>query len=159
MLMSFTDFKNKTLLESMRKLKLIKQVLKLAKIKSNLVSDKSNNYIYVFSTEKNSDIKGVIIYPIGNKVAFRVKNSKDGLPQGKPRLLDFEKIYSEIYSNYERNKKLKDLEIKSASKVVDDFIDTIKSFFKNESLEKTSKEKAVGLTLGTDYSSMVYSKY
>ena len=159
MLMSFTDFKNKTLLESMRKLKLFKQILKLAKIKSELISEKESQYIQVYSPEKSSDIKGVMIYSIGNKIAFRVKNSKDDLPQGKPRLLDFEKVYSEIYSNYERNEKTKNSEIKSASKVVDDFINTIKSFFKNESLEKSNKEKAVGISLGTDYSSMVYSKY
>jgi hypothetical protein len=159
MLMTFNDFKNKTLLESIRKLKLIKKILKLAKIKSNLVLKGDGSYIYLPSTYKNSEIKGIMIYTIGNKVAFRVKNSQDSPPQGRPRLLDFEKIYSEIYSYYERNKEKKDSDIKAASKVVDDFIDTIKVFFKNESLEKSKKEKAIGLTLGTDYSAMVYSKY
>jgi hypothetical protein len=159
MITTFNDFNDRSVLESIRKLKLIKKILKMAQIKSELILKGPTSYIYVNSTTKDSDIKGIMIYPIGNKIAFRVRNSKNGLPQGRPKLLDFEKKYSEIYSHHERNKEKKDSDIKSASKVVDDFIDTIKNYFKNEFLDKPIKDKGIGLTLGTDYSSMVYSKY
>lgn len=159
MLLNFNDFKDKTLLESIRKLKLLKKVLKQAKLKSELILNGDNSYIYVKSTNDDSDIKGIMIYPIANKIAFRIKNSKDSLPQGKPRLLDFEKIYNDIYNNYEKNKEKEDSDLKAASKVVDDFIETLKTFFKEQSFDKKPKDKVLGLTLGTDYSSMVYSKY
>jgi hypothetical protein len=159
MLINFNDYKNKTLLESIRKLKLIKKVLKLASLSSKLFIKGEDSYIYLKSTNKDSDIGGIIIYPIANKIAFRIQNTPDSLPQGKPVLLDFEKVFNDIYNDYERNKSKKDSDLVAAKKVVDDFVETIKEYFKTESFEKKEKEKVLGLTLGTDYASMVYSKY
>lgn len=159
MLTNFSDYRNKTLLESIRKLKLIKKVLKLAKLNSKLFIKGEGSYIYVRSTNKESDIGGIIIYPIANKIAFRIQNTPDSLPQGRPVLLDFEKVFNDIFNDYERNKTKKDSDLVAAKKVVDDFIETIKSYFKEKSFQKKEKDKVLGLTLGTDYSAMVYSKY
>lgn len=159
MLTNFSDYKNKTLLESIRKLKLIKKVLKLAKLHSKLFIKGEDSHIYVKSTNNESDIGGIIIYPIANKIAFRIQNTPDSLPQGRPVLLDFEKVFNDIFNDYERNKTKKDSDLIAAKKVVDDFIETIKSYFKEKSFQNKEKDKVLGLTLGTDYSSMVYSKY
>ena len=159
MLTNFSDYRDKTLLESIRKLKLIKKVLKLAKLHSKLFIKGEGSHIYVRSTNKESDIGGIIIYPIANKIAFRIQNTPDSLPQGRPVLLDFEKVFNDIFNDYERNKTKKDSDLVAAKKVVDDFIETIKSYFKEKSFQKKEKDKVLGLTLGTDYSAMVYSKY
>lgn len=160
MIMTFNDYKNNTLLESIRKLKLINKILKLAKFKNKLVINGEDSKIYLKSNNHNSDIEGAIIYPIANKIAFRIQNKLDGMPQGKPHLLDFEKVYNDLFSSYIKNKKDdNDQDLKVAEKVIDSFLETIKSFFKEKSFEEKPKDKVLGLTLGTDYSSMVYSKY
>ena len=104
-------------------------------------------------------LKGWKNQPKKNKIAFRIQNTPDSLPQGRPVLLDFEKVFNDIFNDYERNKTKKDSDLVAAKKVVDDFIETIKSYFKEKSFQKKEKDKVLGLTLGTDYSSMVYSKY
>ena len=159
MLINFSDYKDKTLLESIRKLKLINRVLKLAKLSSKLFLKGEDSYIYLKSTNNDSDIGGIAIYPIANKIAFRIQNSPDSLPQGRPVLLDFEKVFNDIFNDLERKKIKKDSDIEAAKKVIDDFVKTIKEYFKNKSFSQDKKDKVLGLTLGTDYSSMVYSKY
>ena len=77
MIMTFNDYKNNTLLESIRKLKLIHKILKLAKFKNKLVINGEDSKIYLKSNNHNSDIEGAIIYPVANKIAFRIQNKLD----------------------------------------------------------------------------------
>lgn len=179
MLMSFNDYQNKSILESRRKIKIIHKVLNYLNVKNKMFLDGQDPYIYVKSLYNRSDVLGIRIYPIANKIAFKIQDSYKSLPQGKPHLLDFEKVYGEIIDNYSRNKSVKkntegmeetegmegvegmeedNSEEKAASKVAKQFLETLKKFFKTK-LPTQEKEKAATINLGTDYSSSIYSKY
>lgn len=158
MLMNFGDYQNKSILDSVRKIKIIHKILKFFNIKNFIFLKGQESYIYVSSPSRNLDIKGIRIYPIANKIAFKVQNGPKDLPQGAPYLLDFEKVYGEIIDDMDRDGK-KDTEIKAAQKVSEQFIETLKEFFNKKENYNSDKEKVSQINLGTDYSSLIYSKY
>lgn len=161
MLMNFNDYQNKSVLESIKKIKIIHNLLKLLNIKSMLFLKGQDSYVYVKSHGYNLEIKGIRIYAIANKIAFKIQNGPKDLPQGTPYLLDFEKVYGEVIDSYEKkDKKDKtDADIKAAEKVAEQFLQTLKEFFKKKTSSRMDKEKVSQINLGTDYSSLIYSKY
>lgn len=164
MLMSFNDYQDKSILESRKKIKILHKILDYLNVKNKVFLKGQDPYIYVNSPYDNSEIPGIRIYPIANKIAFKLQKGPKDLPQGRPYLLDFEKIYGEIVDDYVKTDKNKDEESdnsdeKAAKKVAEQFLETLKQFFKTKSNNKVDSEKAATINLGTDYSSLLYSKY
>lgn len=163
MIMSFNDYQDKSILESIKKIKILHKVLNLLSIKNKVFLDGQDPYIYVKCFLHNSEIKGIRIYPIANKIAFKIQNQPKELPQGRPYLLDFEKVYGDIIDIYEKSKKNKEKnkEIKAAEEVAKQFLETLKQFFRKK--DKTNFDvvgkQIAPISLGTDYSSSIYSKY
>jgi len=157
MLMNFSDYQNKSVLESIKKIKILHKLLKFLNIKNKIFLKGQDSYIYVKSPKYNEEIKGIRIYSIANKIAFKIQNGPKELPQGTPRLLDFEKVYGEVIDSYEKD-ETEDKDIKAAEQVAKQFLQTLKEFFDIKQ-DYSDKEKISQINLGTDYSSLIYSKY
>jgi hypothetical protein len=162
---SFGDFVDKKKRESIRQLKLMKQVLEQNGLKvENFIDsqDSKEPYIFCYSTSKNGSFDGIRIYKIGSELAFRIQKESKTHPYGSAYSLPIESMFSDFLSDDGVN------QTKAGKKIIESIGKEIKKFFdrstdaeqsENEmDLEDMSGGNVLIRTTGTDYSSLVYNK-
>ena len=153
---NFFDYINRSILNNERKLKILHKILKKGGLKNKIFIKSDDPYIFVYSTDSGCEFDGVRIYPIANKMAFRIQNRINTHPYGRPYLLDFENMFNTYMANEEAD------EIKAGKEVIEHLIISLKKFFKMSAkaqLEQDDIEKLSTRSQGTDYSTQVFSKY
>lgn len=151
----FFDYISRTSLNNERKIKTLHKILKKGGIK-NKVFLKEDPHVFVYATNSGCDFDGIRIYPIANKIAFRIQNRINTHPYGRPYLLDFESLFNSFMSSKDAD------EIKAGKDVIEYFINNIKKFFKLSADAQSEEDNTINLsskTQGTDYSTQVFSKY
>jgi hypothetical protein len=153
---NFFDYISRSTLNNERKLKTLHKILKRGGIKNRIFIKSDDPYVFVYSTDSECDFQGVRIYPIANKMAFRIQNRVDTHPYGRPYLLDFEGMFNSFMAKEDAD------EMKAGKKVIEHFINSMKKFFKLSAGAQNEEDNIENLstkTQGTDYSSQVFSKY
>lgn len=155
----FLEFIDRKQRESKRHLKIIEQVLQKSGLQAKGHLEDDDPYVYLKAPSKKLSFDGIRIYEIGNIIAYRIAKEEKTEPYGKAYQLNLE----EMFNDYMGENKVKEEE--AAQKVIEGVISELKSFFtKSEEAEKelkTNGEEAGVLlkTGGSDYSSLVFSKY
>jgi hypothetical protein len=153
---NFFDYISRSTLSNERKLKIIHQILKKGEVKSKIFINEDDPYVFVYSTNTGCDFEGIRIYPIANKMAFKIQNRVDTHPYGRPYLLDFESIFNSFMATEDAD------EIEAGKNSIKHFIKNIKKFFRmsaDAQNEEDNVENLSAKTQGTDYSTQVFSKY
>jgi hypothetical protein len=162
---NFGDFVDKKKRESIRQLRLMKQLLEQNAMKVDNFLDMDDDhepYIFCHNPSRNSSFDGVRIYKIGTNLAFRIQKESKTHPYGAAYPLPIESMFSDFLSDEgidesEAGKKI----IESVGKEIKKFFD--KSAEAERGDRKSNIEKEAGgsvlvRTTGTDYSSLVYNK-
>jgi hypothetical protein len=164
---SFGEFVDKKKRESIRQLKLIKQLLESSglKVENFLTTDSDDDpYIFCFMPTRNGSFDGVRIYKIGNQIAFRIQKENKTHPYGSAYPLPIEEMFHDFLSDEDVD------QMKAGERVIESVVKEIRKFFdksveaekeeREESLDKDkdSQGNVLVRTTGTDYSSLVYNK-
>lgn len=164
---SFGEFVNKKKRESIKQLKIVKQLLEQGglRVDNFLETDDTDDpYIYCFSPSRNGGFDGIRIYKIGNQIAFRVQKEAKTHPYGSAYQLPVEEMFSDFLSDEGIDQR------KAGKKVMESIVKEVRKFFdvsnraeRDEREGKIDKEKdpqgnVLVKTTGTDYSSLVYNK-
>ncbi len=162
---SFGDFVDKKKRESIRQLRLVKQLLEHTGMKvDNFLEteETSEPYIFCHNPSKNGTFDGVRIYKIGTDLAFRIQKESKTHPYGSAYPLPIESMFSDFLSDNDTD------ESKAGKKIIEAVNKEIKRFF-DKSTEAERDDRKASLeggaggnvligTNGTDYSSLVYNK-
>jgi hypothetical protein len=157
----FREFIDRKQREAKRHLKIIEQVLQKSGLQAKgYFSSDEEPYVFVKAPSKKLSFEGVRIYEIGEMVAYRVVKEEKTEPYGKAYRLNLE----EMFNDYMSENKMKEEE--AAQKVIESVVLELKKFFaKSEEAEQQLKDvngsesNVILKTGGTDYSSLVFSKY
>lgn len=162
---TFGDFVDKKKRESIRQLKLMKQILehKGLKVENFLESDQEHEpYIFCYSPLRNSGFDGIRIYKIGSELAFRIQKESKTHPYGAAYSLPVESMFSDFLSDDGVD------ESKAGHKIIEAVSKEIKKFFersveaeKEDNKMQLDQEYGGGVlvrTTGTDYSALIYNK-
>lgn len=161
MIRTFSEYLNTKKREAVKQLQILKQVLESGglKVESFLEQKFSDPYIYCFNPNKDTTFKGVRIYQIGDKIAYRVQRESKTHPYGTAYIIDVDSIFNELMGSGVTKKE------HLGKKVIKEVIDTLNAFFKESArvekeADKWDDEDSIGSVhvrnpLGGDYSSMV----
>lgn len=164
---SFGEFVDKKKRESIRQLKLLKQLLESSglKVENFLTTDSDDDpYIFCFMPTRNGSFDGVRIYKIGNQIAFRIQKENKTHPYGSAYPLPIEDMFHDFLSDEDVDQmKAGERVIESVTKEIRKFFDKSIEAEKEERDETLDKDKdpqgnVLVRTTGTDYSSLVYNK-
>jgi len=164
---SFGNFVDKKKRESIRQLRLLKQLLESGggmKVESFLDTESGDPYVFCSTPDKNGSFDGVRIYKIGDQLAFRVQKENKTHPYGKAYPLPIEEMFHDFLSDQDVD------QMKAGKKVIESVVKEMRRFF-DQSVEAEKEERERNLdtgddsegnvlvrTTGTDYSSLVYNK-
>lgn len=163
---TFHDFINGKQREGKRQLHMIMKILEKNdfKVEDFLDEQFKEPYIYCHNPDHNTSFKGIRLYVIGEKIAYRVQRENKTHPYGAAYIIDVDEIFNDLMSDGVTKKE------KLGHKVIEEIVENINSFFK-ESAEAEKKENdwgdeedgTLGMVhvrnpLGGDYSSMVFNK-
>jgi len=162
---SFGNFVDKKKRDSIRQLRLLKQVLEGSgmKVESFLDTESGDPYVFCFTPDKNGSFDGVRIYKIGDQLAFRVQKENKTHPYGKAYPLPIEEMFHDFLSDQDVD------QMKAGKKVIESVAKEMRRFF-DQSVEAEKEDREGGIegddtqgnvlvrTTGTDYSSLVYNK-
>ena len=164
---SFGNFVDKKKRESIRQLRLLKQLLESGggmKVESFLDTESGDPYVFCSTPDKNGSFDGVRIYKIGDQLAFRVQKENKTHPYGKAYPLPIEEMFHDFLSDQDVD------QMKAGKKVIESVVKEMRRFF-DQSIEAEKEERERNLdtgddsegnvlvrTTGTDYSSLVYNK-
>lgn len=162
---SFGDFVDKKKRESIRQLRLLKQVLEShgLKVENFLNADDDDPYVFCYSPSKSGSFDGIRIYKIGDQLAFRIQKENRTHPYGKAYPLPIEDMFHYFLSDDDVD------QTKAGKKVIDSVVKEVRRFFdKSIEAERDERHKDIDQdnpegnvlvrTTGTDYSSLVYNK-
>jgi hypothetical protein len=164
---TFGDFCDKKKRESIRQLRILKQLLEKSgmKVVNFLESDGDNDpHIYCMNPTKSGSFEGLRIYKIGDQLAFRVQKESDTHPYGSAYPLPVEDMFQDFLSDEGIDQH------KAGKKVIEAVNSEIRRFFdKSVEAEREDRERNIetgqdgaGNVLmrssGTDYSSLIYNK-
>lgn len=161
---SFGEFVDKKKRESIRQLKLLKQILEAKGMKvENFLesSEDAEPYIFCFNPTKSGSFDGIRIYKIGAHLAFRIQKENKTHPFGSAYQLPIEEMFHDFLTDEGTD------ELKAGKKVMEAVNKEIRNFFdKSIEAERENREKEVdkdkgSITLrtgGADYSALVYNK-
>ena len=162
---TFGDFIDKKKRESIRQLKLMKQLLERngLKVEKFLDTDEDHApYIYCYSPSRSGGFDGVRIYKIGTELAFRIQKESKTHPYGAAYPLPIESMFSDLLSDDGID------EAKAGKKIIEAVGKEIKKFFERSieaerddnrlDLDRENGGSVLVRTTGTDYSALVYSK-
>lgn len=162
---TFGDFVDKKKRDSIRQLKLVKQVLEHNGLKvENFIDSESGQepYIFCYSPSRNGGFDGIRIYKIGSELAFRIQKESKTHPYGSAYSLPIESMFSDFLSDQDAD------EAKAGKKIIEAVGKEIKKFFER-SIEAEQNDRSLDLdresggsvlvrTTGTDYSALIYNK-
>lgn len=162
---SFGEFVDKKKRESIRQLRLLKQLLESAGMKvENFLSPQDDEpYVFCSTPGDHGSFDGIRIYKIGDQLAFRVQKENRTHPYGKAYPLPIEEMFHDFLSddNVDQRKAGQKV-IESVTKEVRRFFDKSVEAERDERKQDDFKDDAQGnvlvRTTGTDYSSLVYNK-
>lgn len=158
---TFLEFVERKERESLRHLKLLCKMLKNDFVVEEFLQDNKNAYIFVKvpSQHKSMSFKGIRIYEIGDKMAYRIQQESETEPYGKAYPIKIEEMFNDFMSDMDSEEKVLD-EIKKQ------IVNEIKNFFTNtakaedEMINKgTDQQTYIMKAGGTDYSNMVLNKF
>lgn len=162
---TFGDFVDKKKRDSIRQLKLVKQVLEHngLKVENFIESERDQEpYIFCYSPSRNSGFDGIRIYKIGSEIAFRIQKESKTHPYGSAYSLPIESMFSDFLSDQDTD------EAKAGKKIIEAVGKEIKKFFER-SIEAEQNDRSLDLdresggsvlvrTTGADYSALIYNK-
>ena len=164
---SFGDFVDKKKRESIRQLRLLKQLLESSgmKVENFLSTEDDEPYVFCYSPGETGSFDGIRIYKIGDQLAFRVQKENRTHPFGKAYSLPIEEMFHDFLSDDDVDQS------KAGKKVIESVAKEVRRFFdksveaerdeRNRELEDQggdSHGNVLVRTTGTDYSSLVYNK-
>ena len=158
---TFLEFVERKERESLKHLKLISKMLKNDFVVEEFLSNSKEPYIFINvpSNQKSLSFKGVRIYEIGNFMAYRIQQESETQPYGKAYQIDINEMFNDFMTDMDSEEKVLE-EIKNQ------IVNELKNFFSNsakaedEMINKGMDHQNVIMKAGgTDYSSMVLSKF
>lgn len=142
---SFKDFMGGKKRETRRHLHMIQQVLEQGGFKvDNHLEEGFNDepYIYCYNPERNTSFKGIRLYKIGDKIAYRVQRESKTHPFGTAYMIDLDDIFNDLMGDGVTKKE------QLGKKVMEEIVQNIKAFFK-ESAKAEKEEDTWGDDDGT----------
>lgn len=162
---SFGEFVDKKKRESIRQLRLVKQLLEASglKVENFLSVEDDEPYVFCHMPGNNGSFDGIRIYKIGDQLAFRVQKENKTHPYGKAYPLPIEEMFHDFLSDEDVDQR------KAGKKVIESVVKEIRRFFdKSVEAEREERDQENNMddahgnvlvrTTGTDYSSLVYNK-
>lgn len=163
---TFGEFVDRKKRESIRQLKLLKQLLESNGMKTEnfLMENDDEPYIYCHNPVNTGSFDGIRIYKIGNTIAFRIQKENETHPYGSAYQLPVEEMFHDFLADEDIDQE------KAGKKVIESVAKEIRRFFdksaeaesderdQNSEMEKDSAGNVLVRTTGTDYSSLVYNK-
>lgn len=160
---SFQDFLGNKKRESRRHLHMIMKVLERNgfKVDNHLGENFDEPYVYCQNPDKNTTFKGVRLYKIGDKLAYRVQRESETHPFGTAYLLDLDGIFNDLMSDGITKKE------QLGQKVMEEVANNLRAFFKESAAAEKQEDQwddedgSMGMVhvrnpLGGDYSSQVH---
>lgn len=160
---TFRDFLGGKKREAQRQLNMVEQVLKRHGFKTENFSDEqfSEPYIYCYNPNKDTTFKGIRLYKIGDKIAYRVQRENKTHPFGAAYILDMDSIFNDLMSDGVTDK------VNLGQKLTEEIVKNIRAFFKESAEAEKEEDKwdddgdSMGMVhvrnpLGGDYSSQVH---
>lgn len=98
---TFGEYLDKKHREARKQLGIIKEVLQKGgmKVLDHREGESNDPYIFLFNPTSESDFKGVRIYKIGEKLAFRIQREEKTFPYGKAYSLNVSKLFNDLISD------------------------------------------------------------
>jgi hypothetical protein len=162
---SFGDFVDKKKRESIRQLRIMKQLLERHGLRvDNYLETEEDHEPYVFCYNPNRDggFDGIRIYKIGSDLAFRIQKESKTHPYGAAYPLPIESMFSDFLSDDGID------EAKAGKKIIEAVSKEVKKFFersleaerddRQQGIEKDAAGSVLVRTTGTDYSALIYNK-
>jgi hypothetical protein len=162
---SFGDFVDKKKRESIRQLRIMKQLLERQGLHvDNYLETGEDHEPYVFCYNPNRDggFDGIRIYKIGSDLAFRIQKESKTHPYGAAYPLPIESMFSDFLSDDGID------EAKAGKKIIEAVSKEVKKFFersleaerddRQQGIEKDAAGSVLVRTTGTDYSALIYNK-
>ena len=162
---SFGDFVDKKKRESIRQLRIMKQLLERHGLHvDNYLETGEDHEPYVFCYNPNRDggFDGIRIYKIGSDLAFRIQKESKTHPYGAAYPLPIESMFSDFLSDDGID------EAKAGKKIIEAVSKEVKKFFersleaerddRQQGIEKDAAGSVLVRTTGTDYSALIYNK-
>jgi len=161
---SFREFLGAKQRESVRQLHIVQKVLEQGgfKIKDYLGERFDEPYIFVFNPNNDTSFKGVRVYKIGDKIAYRVQRESETHPYGTAYMLDLDGIFNDLMEDGAKKQEL-------GKKVMETMVKELHAFFDESSTAEKDADNFMGdgsegglgmvhvrNPLGGDYSSQVH---
>ncbi len=162
---TFRQFLGGKIRENKRQLHMIKKVLEHGgfRVEDFLDEDQfvDEPYIYCHNPQKDTSFKGVRVYKIGDKLAYRVQRESKTHPFGTAYILDMDGIFNDLMGDGITKKE------HLGNKMMQEIIHNLKSFFQESAAAEREEDKwdddgdSMGMVhvrnpLGGDYSSQVH---
>jgi hypothetical protein len=160
---TFREFLGGKRREAKRQLHMVQEALKKGgfKIEDFLDERFDDPYIYCYNPNKDTSFKGVRIYKVGDKIAYRVQRESKTHPFGTAYMLDMDAIFNDMMADGMTKKE------QLGHKLMEEIIHNIRAFFKESADAERSEDKwdddgdSMGMVhvrnpLGGDYSSQVH---
>lgn len=153
----FADYLSQKNRDAVEHLKIIKHIIESGDFEVvDKTKERDDPYLFVFNPYKNLSFEGIRLYPMGDKIAFRIQKMENTEPYGRAYSLDIEELFEDLLSHNKKDEKI-------AHIISDTVNNEIKEFFKQS--EKAEKDQIMSLndpldrvlvrSGGTDYSSGV----
>jgi len=160
---TFREFLGGKRREAQRQLHMVKETLKKGgfRVEDFLNERFDEPYIYCYNPEKDTSFKGVRIYKIGDKIAYRVQRESKTHPFGNAYLIDMDAIFNDLMSDGMTKKE------QLGQKLMEEVVENIRAFFKESANAEKEEDRwdddgdSMGMVhvrnpLGGDYSSQVH---
>jgi hypothetical protein len=133
--MDFREYIDRKNRQARKHLQTTKKVLEQNGFQVDDFSDEDDPYIFLHSPDASLSFGGVRIYPIAEKLAYRVQNAAESHPYGSAYELDVEAIYADLLADNVD-------ESKAAQKVIESVGEEFKKFF--EKSKKAEQRQSAG---------------
>lgn len=101
MRISFGDFIDKKTRDAKKQLRIVKEMLHKSgmKVVDHTDIDDDDPYVYLYNPKSEAAFKGVRIYKIGEKIAFRIQREEKTFPFGKAYALPIPDMFEDLVSD------------------------------------------------------------
>jgi hypothetical protein len=160
---TFREFLGGKRREAKRQLHMVQEVLKRGgfRVEDFLDERFDDPYVFCHNPKKDTSFKGVRIYKIGDKLAYRVQRESTTHPFGTAYIIDMDAIFNDLTADGITKKE------HIGHKLMEEVIQSIRAFFKESAEAERQEDKwdddgdTMGMVhvrnpLGGDYSSQVH---
>lgn len=159
---TFGTYCDKKKRESVRHLRLVKQILERTGMKvDNFLETEGDPYIFCHNPSKNGSFDGIRLYKIGEGLAYRIQKESKTHPYGSAYQLPIEDMFQDFLSDNISQKK-------AGIKLIETVGQEIRKFFeksieaerdeRRNDIEKDNAGAVLVRTTGTDYSSLISNR-